>query len=205
MCPPLFLFPEAAPKSTFCLIPREKGNDCIGSCWVSAPFDSFPAFTRHILGQSAGGREEEQGDKLESQVYGRREWAAWKQQIAFLALQDHSSWQKGDGCFLSCPDWLLILHLVVLPRHCAVLLTGEGDKFAEAYEAFLTFAAANTKDTLKFVHIYRDRQPEFADAFLMDEEKYRGKSAVRVSFFSPPPSSFSSVILPRVTGCCNSI
>ncbi|NWI67601.1 DJC16 protein, partial [Todus mexicanus] len=63
-------------------------------------------------------------------------------------------------------------------KHCVVLLTGEGNKFAEAYEAFLTFAVANTKDTLKFVHIYNDRQPEFADALLMDEEKYRGKSAV---------------------------
>ncbi|NXY77992.1 DJC16 protein, partial [Glareola pratincola] len=63
-------------------------------------------------------------------------------------------------------------------KHCVVLLTGEGEKFAEAYETFLAFAMANTKDTLKFVHIYNDRQPEFADALLMDEEKYRGKSAV---------------------------
>ncbi|POI34898.1 hypothetical protein CIB84_001345 [Bambusicola thoracicus] len=63
-------------------------------------------------------------------------------------------------------------------KHCVVLLTGEGDKFADAYEAFLTFAVANTKDTLRFAHIYNDRQPEFAEALLMDEEKYRGKSAV---------------------------
>ncbi|XP_017590587.1 PREDICTED: dnaJ homolog subfamily C member 16 isoform X1 [Corvus brachyrhynchos] len=63
-------------------------------------------------------------------------------------------------------------------KHCVVLLTGEGEKFAEAYEAFLTFAVANTKDTLRFVHIYSDRQPEFAEALLMDEEKYRGRSAV---------------------------
>lgn len=62
-----------------------------------------------------------------------------------------------------------------------VLLTGEGDKFADAYEAFLTFAVANTKDTLRFAHIYNDRQPEFADALLMDE-KYRGKSAVSITF-----------------------
>lgn len=85
-----------------------------------------------------------------------------------------------------------------------VLLTGEGDKFAEAYEAFLTFAVANTKDTLKFVHIYNDRQPEFADALLMDEEKYRGKSAVRVSFFFFSflfPFFFSSVTLIHVTSC----
>uniref|UniRef100_A0A8B9SUT4 DnaJ homolog subfamily C member 16 n=1 Tax=Anas platyrhynchos TaxID=8839 RepID=A0A8B9SUT4_ANAPL len=35
-------------------------------------------------------------------------------------------------------------------------------------EAFLTFAVANTKDVLRFAHIYNERQPEF----------YRGKSAV---------------------------
>lgn len=70
-------------------------------------------------------------------------------------------------------------------RHCVVLLTGEGEKFAEAYEAFLTFAVANTKDTLKFVHIYNDRQPDFADTLLMDDEKYWGKSAVRIAFFFP--------------------
>lgn len=64
-----------------------------------------------------------------------------------------------------------------------VLFTKEGEKFAEAYEAFLTFAMANTKDTLRFVHVYSDRQPEFADALLMDEEKYHGRSAVRVSFY----------------------
>lgn len=105
----------------------------------------------------------------------------------FLAHQDCSGKRKGVGRSLSPPDWLLIPHLIVSPRHCVVLLTGEGEKFAEAYEAFLTFAVANTKDTLKFVHIYSDRQPEFADALLMDEEKYHGRSAVRVSFrvFNP--------------------
>lgn len=81
-----------------------------------------------------------------------------------------------------------------------VLLTGEGDKFAEAYETFLTFAVANTKDTLKFVHIYNERQPEFADALLMDEETYRGKSAVRVSFcFTFFSLSFH--LIPLYVGC----
>jgi len=94
--------------------------------------------------------------------------------------------ERGES-FALASERLLNLRLVVLPRHCVVLLTGEGDKFAEAYEAFLTVAVANTKDTLKFVHIYNDRQPEFADALLMDEEKYRGKSAVRVSCFIHSP------------------
>lgn len=104
----------------------------------------------------------------------------------FLAYWDSSGKGKGVGRSLSPPDWFLIPHLVVSPRHCVVLLTGEGEKFAEAYESFLTFAAANTKNTLKFVHVYSDRQPEFADALLMDE-KYHGRSAVRVSFnfFNP--------------------
>lgn len=101
----------------------------------------------------------------------------------FGARQDCSAERKGVGHSLSPPDWLLIPHLVVSPRHCVVLLTEEGEKFAEAYEAFLTFAVANTKDTLRFVHIYSDRQPEFADALLMDEEKYHGRSAVRASFY----------------------
>lgn len=63
-----------------------------------------------------------------------------------------------------------------------VLLTGEGDKFAKAYESFLAFALANTKDTVRFVHIYNDRQQDFAHALLMDDEKYWGKSAVSVTF-----------------------
>lgn len=86
----------------------------------------------------------------------------------------------------------------MLPRHCVVLLTGEGDKFAETYEAFLTFAVANTKDVLRFAHIYNERQPEFADALLMDEEKYRGKSAVSVTFVFFC-CFFSPVILTHIT------
>lgn len=37
------LFPGAAPKATFGSILREKGNDCIGSRWVSALFDRLLA------------------------------------------------------------------------------------------------------------------------------------------------------------------
>ncbi|TFK13790.1 DnaJ-like protein subfamily C member 16 [Platysternon megacephalum] len=65
-------------------------------------------------------------------------------------------------------------------KYCVVLLTGEGDKFAKTYEAFVAFALANTKDTVRFVHIYNDRQRDFAHALLMDDEKYWGKSAVAI-------------------------
>nr|XP_033778004.1 dnaJ homolog subfamily C member 16 [Geotrypetes seraphini]XP_033778005.1 dnaJ homolog subfamily C member 16 [Geotrypetes seraphini]XP_033778006.1 dnaJ homolog subfamily C member 16 [Geotrypetes seraphini]XP_033778008.1 dnaJ homolog subfamily C member 16 [Geotrypetes seraphini]XP_033778009.1 dnaJ homolog subfamily C member 16 [Geotrypetes seraphini] len=63
-------------------------------------------------------------------------------------------------------------------KYCVVLLTGEGDQFAKAYDNFLSFALANTKDTVRFVHVFQDRQREFSAAVLADLEKYQGKSAV---------------------------
>ncbi|XP_029434617.1 dnaJ homolog subfamily C member 16 isoform X2 [Rhinatrema bivittatum] len=63
-------------------------------------------------------------------------------------------------------------------KFCVILLAGEGEKFAKTYENFLSFALANTKDTVRFVHIFQERQREFCAALLADTEKYRGKSAV---------------------------
>ncbi|XP_015283515.1 PREDICTED: dnaJ homolog subfamily C member 16 [Gekko japonicus] len=63
-------------------------------------------------------------------------------------------------------------------KYCVVLITGEGDKFAAVYEAFLAFAMANTKDTLRFVHVYGSSQREFARALLLDDDRFWGKSAV---------------------------
>uniref|UniRef100_A0A8D0HHU0 DnaJ homolog subfamily C member 16 n=1 Tax=Sphenodon punctatus TaxID=8508 RepID=A0A8D0HHU0_SPHPU len=63
-------------------------------------------------------------------------------------------------------------------KYCVVLLIGEGDKFDQSYEAFLAFALANTKDTVRFVHAYTNRQQEFTETLLMDDERYQGKSAV---------------------------
>ncbi|KAL8198572.1 UNVERIFIED_CONTAM: DnaJ subfamily C member 16 [Gekko kuhli] len=63
-------------------------------------------------------------------------------------------------------------------KYCVVLITGEGDKFAASYEAFLAFAVANTKDTLRFVHVYGSSQREFARALLPDDDRFWGKSAV---------------------------
>uniref|UniRef100_A0ACB8EE11 DnaJ sub C member 16 n=3 Tax=Sphaerodactylus townsendi TaxID=933632 RepID=A0ACB8EE11_9SAUR len=63
-------------------------------------------------------------------------------------------------------------------KYCVVLITGEVDKFAASYEAFLAFATANTKDTLRFVHIYWNSQQEFVQSLLPDDDRSWGKSAV---------------------------
>lgn len=59
-----------------------------------------------------------------------------------------------------------------------VLITGEGDKYTPSYDAFLAFATANTKDALRFVHVYSNYQPVFVHTLLTDDEKFWGKSAV---------------------------
>ncbi|XP_033012392.1 dnaJ homolog subfamily C member 16 [Lacerta agilis] len=63
-------------------------------------------------------------------------------------------------------------------KYCVVLITGEGDKYTVSYDAFLAFALANTKDTLRFVHIYSNYQPQFGHTLLTDDERFHGKSAV---------------------------
>ncbi|KAK9392189.1 dnaJ subfamily C member 16 [Crotalus adamanteus] len=65
-------------------------------------------------------------------------------------------------------------------KYCVVLLTGEGEKYAESYQAFLAFAVANTKETLRFVHIYGDYQQEFARTLLQGDVWSQAKSAVLV-------------------------
>lgn len=137
------------------------------------------------MGQRTRRRDEEWGDSLEGSTSGGQRQAFKNMpknskqgfhpfRIIFISRK-RTAVSSGNQNSYS-------FSISVLPRHCVVLLTGEGDKFADAYEAFLTFAVANTKDTLRFAHIYNDRQPEFADALLMDEEKYRGKSAVSITF-----------------------
>ncbi|XP_061458042.1 dnaJ homolog subfamily C member 16 isoform X2 [Rhineura floridana] len=63
-------------------------------------------------------------------------------------------------------------------KYCVVLITGEGEKYTASYDAFLAFALANTKDTLRFVHIYSNYQWDFAHTLLTDNERFHGKSAV---------------------------
>ncbi|KAM4643887.1 dnaJ homolog subfamily C member 16 [Discoglossus pictus] len=65
-------------------------------------------------------------------------------------------------------------------KYCAVLLTGEGEKFRKTYEAFLSFASANTKDTVRFVHVFKDRQRELTNSLLGEEDKHPGKSCVTI-------------------------
>ncbi|KAM6435492.1 dnaJ homolog subfamily C member 16 isoform 1-T1 [Liasis olivaceus] len=63
-------------------------------------------------------------------------------------------------------------------KYCVVLITGEGEKYAEGYKAFLAFAVANTKETLRFAHIYGDYQQEFARMLLRGNVWFQAKSAV---------------------------
>lgn len=71
-------------------------------------------------------------------------------------------------------------------RYCVVLLTGEGEKYAESYQAFLAFAVANTKETLRFVHIYGDHQQEFARTLLQGDDLW-SQAKSTVSVLPPPP------------------
>lgn len=65
-------------------------------------------------------------------------------------------------------------------KYCVVLLTPKAATSSQPFEAFLSFAQANSQDMLQFMHAYSDRQPEFAKAFLPDSEAFRGKSAVSI-------------------------
>lgn len=57
-----------------------------------------------------------------------------------------------------------------------VLLTAEASKPSKPFEAFLSFALANTQDTVRFVHVYSNRQQEFASTLL--PEAFQGQSGV---------------------------
>ncbi|XP_068395048.1 dnaJ homolog subfamily C member 16 isoform X2 [Eschrichtius robustus] len=65
-------------------------------------------------------------------------------------------------------------------KYCVVLLTAEATKLSKPFEAFLSFALANTQDTVRFVHVYSDRQQEFASTLLPDSDTFHGKSAVSI-------------------------
>ncbi|XP_061040893.1 dnaJ homolog subfamily C member 16 isoform X2 [Eubalaena glacialis] len=65
-------------------------------------------------------------------------------------------------------------------KYCVVLLTAEATKLSKPFEAFLSFALANTQDTVRFVHVYSDRQQEFANTLLPDSDAFQGKSAVSI-------------------------
>lgn len=65
-------------------------------------------------------------------------------------------------------------------KYCVVLLTVETTKLSKPFEAFLSFALANTQDTVRFVHVYSNRQQEFASTLLPDSDTFQGKSAVSI-------------------------
>ncbi|XP_070615043.1 dnaJ homolog subfamily C member 16 [Erythrolamprus reginae] len=65
-------------------------------------------------------------------------------------------------------------------KYCVVLAMGTGEKYAEGYEAFLAFAVANTKETLRFAHIYGDNQPDFVHTLLPGDTWFQAKSAVLI-------------------------
>ncbi|XP_060058309.1 dnaJ homolog subfamily C member 16 isoform X2 [Erinaceus europaeus] len=65
-------------------------------------------------------------------------------------------------------------------KYCVILLTAEATNFNKPFEAFLAFALANTQDTVRFVHVYSNRQQEFANTLLPGGDTFRGKSAVSI-------------------------
>uniref|UniRef100_A0A673TTX8 DnaJ homolog subfamily C member 16 n=1 Tax=Suricata suricatta TaxID=37032 RepID=A0A673TTX8_SURSU len=65
-------------------------------------------------------------------------------------------------------------------KYCVVLLTPEATKLSKPFEAFLSFALANTQDTVRFVHVHSHRQQEFASTLLPDTDAFQGKSAVSI-------------------------
>ncbi|XP_028736503.1 dnaJ homolog subfamily C member 16 [Peromyscus leucopus] len=65
-------------------------------------------------------------------------------------------------------------------KYCVVLLTAEANKPSKPFDAFLSFALANTQDTVRFVHVYSSRQQEFASTLLPDSEAFQGKSGVSI-------------------------
>uniref|UniRef100_A0A2K6AVU7 DnaJ homolog subfamily C member 16 n=1 Tax=Macaca nemestrina TaxID=9545 RepID=A0A2K6AVU7_MACNE len=98
-------------------------------------------------------------------------------------------------------------------KYCVVLLTAETAKLSKPFEAFLSFALANTQDTVRFVHVYSNRQQEFArylyyqtvSAFLKGNQAVATESCPH-SRLSPPsmlrkdPALLSSeAVLPDLT------
>ncbi|KAM5132034.1 dnaJ homolog subfamily C member 16 [Mantella aurantiaca] len=64
-------------------------------------------------------------------------------------------------------------------KFCVILLTEEGEPFRKTYESFLTFASANTKDTVRFIYVYKERQRELATS-LLGEDADTAQSSVSV-------------------------
>ncbi|XP_051844442.1 dnaJ homolog subfamily C member 16 isoform X3 [Antechinus flavipes] len=65
-------------------------------------------------------------------------------------------------------------------KYCVLLMIREGAKSNPDFEAFLSFALANSQDTVRFVHVYSNRQQEFANTLLPSSEIFQGKSAVSI-------------------------
>lgn len=82
-----------------------------------------------------------------------------------------------------------------------ILITSEEGESAGTYDTFLAFAVANTKDTLRFAHIYSNRQWEFTHVLQTGDEKFQGIfPAVSVLGFVKPSllgSYFSNVSSPH--------
>ncbi|KAM9298811.1 dnaJ homolog subfamily C member 16 [Gastrophryne carolinensis] len=64
-------------------------------------------------------------------------------------------------------------------KYCVLLLGGEGEPFQKTYDSFLAFASANTKDTVRFVHAYKERQRELSGT-LLGEDLHPAHASVSV-------------------------
>uniref|UniRef100_UPI00398E3778 dnaJ homolog subfamily C member 16 isoform X1 n=2 Tax=Pristiophorus japonicus TaxID=55135 RepID=UPI00398E3778 len=51
-------------------------------------------------------------------------------------------------------------------RYCVLLIIGEEERLQAPYHSFVSFASMNTKESLRFVYIYPERQQAFINALL---------------------------------------
>ncbi|XP_048470962.1 dnaJ homolog subfamily C member 16 isoform X2 [Rhincodon typus] len=51
-------------------------------------------------------------------------------------------------------------------RYCVLLIIQRKDELQSAYRSFVSFASVNTKESLKFVYVYSERQQAFVNALL---------------------------------------
>ncbi|MBN3301315.1 DJC16 protein, partial [Amia calva] len=55
-------------------------------------------------------------------------------------------------------------------KYCILLITGEDESLASSYDEFVSVAASNTKDVLRFAYVYQKQQQPLCDTLLKNQE-----------------------------------